>query len=61
MIRGYASLFEGLALAVMAAGILMVWQPWSQALFRSGFPVTIVGIVAFMVAAHVPRDGGGAR
>ena len=61
MIRRHAALFEGLALAVMAAGILMVWQPWSHALFRWGFPVTIVGIVAFMVAAHVPRDAGGAR
>ena len=56
MMRRHARLFEALALAVMASGILMVWQPWSHALFRWGFAVTIVGIVAFMVAAHLPRD-----
>lgn len=59
MIRRHASVFEGIALAVMAAGILMVWQPWFHAMFRLGFVVTIVGIVAFMVAAHVPRETPG--
>jgi hypothetical protein len=56
MIRRHAHLFQGVALAVMAAGILMVWQPWFHVLFRWGFVVTIIGIIAFMVAAHVPRD-----
>jgi hypothetical protein len=61
MIRRHARAFEAIALAVMAAGILMVWQPWAHALFRWGFVVTIVGIVAFMVAAHLPRDAEEAR
>ena len=56
MMRRHAHKFEAVALSVMAAGILMVWQPWSHALFRWGFLVTIVGIVSFMVAAHLPRD-----
>ena len=56
MIRRHARAFEVVALLVMAAGILMVWQPWSHALYRWGFLVTIVGIVAFMVAAHVPHE-----
>ena len=56
MTRRHANLYEGIALAVMAAGILMVWQPWFHLLFRWGFIVTIVGIIAFMVTAHLPRD-----
>ena len=59
MIRRHATLIEGVALAVMAAGVLMVWQPWFHGLFRWGFVVTIVGIVSFMVAAHVPRESDG--
>jgi hypothetical protein len=46
--------FEAMALAVMGAGVLMVCQPWAHALFRWGFAVTIIGIVLFMVAAHLP-------
>jgi len=61
MIRRHAAKLEGIALAVMAAGILMVWQPWVHAMFRWGFVVTIAGIVMFMVAAHVPRDAEEAR
>ena len=61
MTRRHARQFEALALAVMAGGILMVWQPWSHALFRWGFAVTIMGIVAFTVAAHLPRDSQEAR
>jgi hypothetical protein len=54
MIRQSARIFEGLALAIMATGIGMVWQPWSHGLFRWGFLVTVAGIVSFMVAAHLP-------
>jgi hypothetical protein len=61
MIRRRARLFEAVALAVMAGGILMVWQPWFHELFRWGFLVTIVGIVSFMIAAHLPRDTREAR
>jgi hypothetical protein len=61
MMRRRARVFEAVALSVMAAGILMVWQPWSHAMFRWGFLVTIIGIVAFMVATHLPRDAQEAR
>ena len=61
MMRRNAHRFEALALLVMAAGILLVWQPWSHALFRWGFLVTIVGIVSFMIAAHLPRESQEAR
>ena len=54
MIRRHARLFEAFALAIMAGGIFMVWQPWFHVLFRWGFLVTIVGIVLFMVFAHFP-------
>ena len=56
MMRRNAHKVEVIALLVMAAGILMVWQPWFHALFRWGFLVTVAGIVAFMVATHLPRD-----
>ena len=56
MMRRHAHKFEAIALSAMAAGILMVWQPWWHALFQWGFLVTILGIVSFMVAAHLPRD-----
>ena len=56
MIRRHAHRFEAIALSIMAAGVLMVWQPWSHAMFRCGFGVTIIGIVSFTVAAHLPRD-----
>ena len=56
--------FERFALAVMAVGILLVWQPWLHAGFRWGFLVIILGNIAFIVAAHLPggassdaRDG----
>jgi 4-hydroxybenzoate polyprenyltransferase len=47
---------EALALGTMAAGILMVCQPWLHELFRWGFLVTILGIVAFTIAAHLKED-----
>jgi hypothetical protein len=57
-------ILERTSLAVMAIGILMVWQPWLHVLFRLGFLVTIAGTVAFIVAAHVPggaSDAGDGR
>jgi len=52
------SISEAIALVIMASGILMVWQPWVHALFRLGFPVTIIGIIAFMVASHLSDSAG---
>ncbi|HEY8667786.1 MAG TPA: hypothetical protein VIL86_14055 [Tepidisphaeraceae bacterium] len=48
-------ILERTTVAVMAAGILMVWQPWAHSLFRWGFLVTIAGIVGFMIASHLPQ------
>ena len=56
--------FERIALAVMAVGILMVWQPWVHFGFRWGFLVIIFGNAAFIVAAHLPggaADAGAAQ
>jgi hypothetical protein len=61
MIRRNARILEAVALGIMAAGVLMVWQPWFHVLFRWGFAVTIIGIVSFMIAAHLPRDAREAR
>ena len=49
---------EAVALSVMGGGILMVWQPWVHALFRLGFPVTIIGIIGFMIASHLSDSAG---
>jgi hypothetical protein len=46
---------ETITLLIMGGGILMVWQPWFHWMFAWGFPVTIVGIVSFIVAAHLPE------
>jgi hypothetical protein len=55
MMRSKRLIAETITLAVMGGGILMVWQPWVHALFAWGFPVTIIGIVSFIVAAHLPE------
>jgi hypothetical protein len=52
--RNRRKILERAALAVMAVGILMVWQPWLHVFFRLGFFVTISGTIAFIVAAHLP-------
>jgi len=45
---------ERLAMTVMTAGILMVWQPWERVLFQWGFLVTIAGTLFFIIASHLP-------
>lgn len=40
-------------LTAMAAGILMVCQPWARVLFQWGFAVIIGGIVGFVIASHL--------
>jgi hypothetical protein len=55
--RSSRFIVETVGLATMAAGILMVWQPFLHELFRWGFTVTLVGIVAFMVGSHLPAGG----
>jgi hypothetical protein len=52
-LRQNRKLFERGSAAIMAIGILMVWQPWVHAFFQWGFLVTLGGIVAFTVASHM--------
>lgn len=47
---------EAITLAMMALGIALVCQPWWHVLFAWGFLVTILGIVAFTIAAHLKQD-----
>jgi len=52
---------EILAITIMLTGVIMVCQPFWHALFRWGFLVTIAGIIAFTVAAHLPEQRGPRR
>lgn len=42
--------------AVILAGIGMLVQPWSQAVFGWGFPVVLGGTLVFAVLDHLPAD-----
>lgn len=41
---------EGASLLAMALGLLCIGQPWVHALFTAGFPLVLLGVVAYNVA-----------
>jgi hypothetical protein len=45
---------EALSTIVIAAGIAMLVQPFSLALFTWSFPVILLGAFAFLVTSHFP-------
>jgi hypothetical protein len=49
--RGYS---ESAATVVIGAGIAMLVQPFSLALFTWSFPVILAGALAFLVTSHFP-------
>jgi hypothetical protein len=49
--RGFS---EGAATLLIGAGMAMLVQPFSLALFTWSFPVILVGAVAFVVTSHFP-------
>ena len=44
--------WEGLATAVIAAGVVMLMQPLSLALYSWSFATILAGTVLFVVASH---------
>ena len=46
---------DRLSLALMAAGMSLVLQPWWVGGFRLGFAVTGLGVVLQILAAHWPE------
>jgi hypothetical protein len=45
---------EAAATVAIGAGIAMLVQPFSLALFTWSFPVILAGAVAFLIASHFP-------
>lgn len=45
---------EAFSTIVIAAGIAMLVQPFSLALFTWSFPVILAGAFAFLVTSHFP-------
>lgn len=46
---------EGLATAAIAAGVLMMLQPFSMALYTRSFATTLAGTLAFMIVSKFPE------
>ncbi len=40
---------------LILGGFAMLCQPFAQQLFVLGFPVLLVGVIAFMVLDHIPN------
>lgn len=50
----FRRVFEPLSEAAMIAGVIGFCQPWSYALHAWGLPLTLLGLVCFMVATKLP-------
>ncbi|CAE6718221.1 hypothetical protein R69619_01420 [Paraburkholderia nemoris] len=50
--RGYS---ETASTVLIGAGMAMLVQPFSLALFTWSFPVILVGALAFLVTSHFPE------
>ncbi|HUG60726.1 MAG TPA: hypothetical protein VMP03_02710 [Methylomirabilota bacterium] len=48
------SVAEGIAVALIAAGVIMLMQPLSMTLYSWSFLVTLVGTVLFIVGSKFP-------
>lgn len=46
---------EPTAMATMALGLVMMFQPFALVLFTYSFIVILVGTLAFIVAVHLPE------
>jgi hypothetical protein len=46
---------EALAIAIIAAGIFMLMQPFSLALYGYSFPAILAGTVLFMIVSKFPE------
>lgn len=48
--------WERLSAGLLAAGLFMLMQPWSLALFTHSFTVVLTGVVLFSIAVKLPQD-----
>jgi hypothetical protein len=47
-------LWEAAATAIIAAGVVMLMQPFSITLYGWSFPTTLAGIVMFTIGSKLP-------
>ena len=41
---------------LMILGIVALCQPWSEFFHRYGLTITLIGLVGFLVAMHIPPE-----
>jgi hypothetical protein len=46
---------EPLAIAIMALGFLMIFQPFAKTLYTYSFIVILAGTLMFIVVSHLPE------
>ena len=46
---------EPLAIGIMALGFVMIFQPFTIALYTYSFIVILIGTLTFIVASHLPE------
>jgi hypothetical protein len=46
---------EALATAIIAAGVIMLMQPFTIVLYTHSFVVTLAGVVMFMIVSKFPE------
>jgi hypothetical protein len=61
MSRGVRRLFrrgpwENVAMLLIGAGVVMLMQPLSLALFSHSFAVILTGTIGFVIVSHFPED-----
>ena len=61
MSRGLRRLFrrgpwENAATLLIGAGVVMLMQPLSMALFSHSFAVILTGTIGFVIVSHFPED-----
>ncbi|MES2845174.1 MAG: hypothetical protein V4804_06625 [Pseudomonadota bacterium] len=55
LIRFRRSAWEMVATVLIAAGVVMLMQPFALVLFTYSFVVTLVGTVMFIIVSHFPE------
>jgi hypothetical protein len=43
---------ESISILVMIVGIVLMVNPFSLALYGIGFPVLLIGLIAFIIVSH---------
>ena len=47
--------WETAATALIAAGVVMLMQPFSKTLYANAFAVLLAGTIAFVIVSHFPE------